>query len=255
MGADTRGLVSGNLKLLYKALDKLSKKKGYTYNFGDNAGSSSGFFISIKPINRGLFVYPISDLSEYKNKLPKNSRKMKNSKTGILLSLGKNEQAQEFMVDLVKCHDNFGYVMLDDCGYGNFIEVDSNGLVMNNLRKKQHPQIKAMRRYFNDLPQEIPEISLDVVNSLNVDNINKIYVSINPQITEGSTKSTKFLSDYYVLSKDFDLPQKVKENELWGVVGGNHIVSSVVAFDLLNKLPKNKIVNTYGKDMSDIFPL
>lgn len=255
MGADTRGLVSGNLKLLYKALDKLSKKKGYTYSFGDNAGSSSGFFISIKPINRGLFVYPISDLSDYKENLPKNSRRMKNSKTGILLSLGKNEQAQEFMVDLVKCHDNFGYVMLDDCGYGNFIEVDSNGLVMNNLRKKQHPQIKAMRRYFNDLPQEIPEVSLNEANSLNEKNINKIYVSINPEYNDGKTKSTRFLSDYYILSKDFDLPIKVKDSELYGVVGGNQIISSVVAFDLLNKLPKNKIVNTYGKDMSYIFPL
>lgn len=255
MGADTRGLVSGNLKLLYKALDKLSKKKGYTYSFGDNAGSSSGFFISIKPINRGLFVYPISDLSDYKENLPKNSRRMKNSKTGILLSLGKNEQAQEFMVDLVKCHDNFGYVMLDDCGYGNFIEVDSNGLVMKNLRMKQHPQIKAMRRYFNDLPQEIPEVSLNEANSLDEKNINKIYVSINPEYDDGKTKSTRFLSDYYILSKDFDLPIKVKDNELYGVVGGNQIISSVVAFDLLKKLPKNKIINTYGKDMSYIFPL
>lgn len=255
MGADTRGLVSGNLKLLYKALDKLSKKKGYTYNFGDNAGSSSGFFISIKPINRGLFVYPISDLSEYKNKLPKNSRKMKNSKTGILLSLGKNEQAQEFMVDLVKCHDNFGYVMLDDCGYGNFIEVDSKGLVMKNLRMKQHPQVKALRRYFNDLPQEIPEISLDTANSLNPDNINKVYVSINQETNGGVTKSKEYLSDYYILSSDFRLPQKVKEEDLWAVIGANSIISSITAFDLLKKLPKSKIVNTHGKNMSDIFPL
>lgn len=255
MGVDTKGLVSGNLKLLYKALDKLSKKKGYTYDIGDKTSNSSGFFIAIKPINRGLYVYPISDLSDYKENLPKNSRRMKNSKTGILLSLAMNEQAQEFMIDLIKCHDNFGYVMLNDCGYGNFIEVDSKGLVMKNLRMKQHPQIKAMRRYFNDLPQEIPEVSLDVANSLDEKNINKIYVSINPEYDDGKTKSTRFLSDYYILSKDFDLPIKVKDSELYGVINGNYIVSNITSFDLLKKLPKNKIINTYGKDMSNIFPL
>lgn len=255
MGADTRGLVSSNLKLLYKALDKLSKKKGYTYVTGSNAGSSSGFFIQILPINRSLFVFPIPDLTEYKEMLPKSSRRLKNSKSGISLYLGMDEQAQEFLVDLVKYHDNYGYVMLNDCGYGGFIEVDDKGLKMPNLRKKQHPHIKALRRYFNDLPQEIPEISLDKANSLNPDNIYKIYVSINPRKMEGTSSSSKFLKDYYILSNDFKFPLKIRNTELYDVSSNRKINPTMKSFDLIQNIPKEKVVNTYNKEMSKLFPL
>lgn len=254
MGADTKGLVSGNMNLLIKALDKVTKNKGFTYAIDKTSTSKKYFFIHLFPIKRSLFVVHVDDLTEYKPLLPKSSRKMKNSKTGLLLSLGCDTQAQDFMLQLIQCHDSFGYIQLNDCNLGGFIEVDEKGMVMDNLKKLKNPQLIAMTKYANGFPVVIPIIRVSEANNLNPSNIYRIYVSINPKVTEGDVTSQKYLSDYFILSKDFDLPLKVKNVELFSVKR-NHIVSNITAFDLLNKVTERCIVNTYNKDLREILPL
>lgn len=254
MGANTQGLVSGNMKLLIKALDKISKNKGLTYEIDKTSTSEKHFFIHLFPIKRSLFVVQLDNLDEYKSLLPKHSRKMKNAKTGLLLSLGCNTQAQDFMLQLIQCHDSFGYIQLNDCNIGGFIEVDEKGMVMDNLKKLKNPQLITMTKYANGFPVDIPIIRVSEANKLNPSNISRIYVSINPKVTEGEVTSQKYLSDYFILSKDFDLPLKVKNVELFSVKR-NHIVSNITAFDLLNKVPNGCIVNTYNKDLRELLPL
>lgn len=254
MGADTKGLVSGNMNLLIKALDKATKNKGLTYAIDKKSTSNNYFFIHLFPIKRSLFVVQLDNLDEYKSLLPKHSRKMKNAKTGILLSLGCDTQAQDFMLQVIQCHDSFGYIQLNDCNIGGFIEVDEKGMVMDNLKKLKNPQLITMTGYAHGFPVDIPTISLSEANNLTPSNISRIYVSINPKVTEGDFTSQKYLTDYFILSKDFDFPLKVKNIEMFSV-NRKHIVSNITAFDLLNKVPKRCIVNTYNKDLREHLPL
>lgn len=263
MGSATVGVVSSDMRLFKKALKKFSDKNNYTVTTHGNSGES--FFVDILPVNRKLFVHHTVEVQEIRKDLPKGTRKLKNARSLIYLSFGKDGEAQDLMVDLIKCHDKHGYVQLNDCGHGKYIEVNANGLVTPNLNKYQPPQMVALRKFYNDLPIELPTVSLEEAIRLSGDkefddsNIAKVYVDNNPATDRQSNvtgvKSTQFYSDMVLVLKSRELPVMVNDGDLYNLVGSDSIMGSHKARAFINNISKDKVVFTQGKDRCDIFPV
>lgn len=258
MGESTVGVMINDLKLFNKALQKLGRKNDLTFNMDGDIKKNGYFSIDIKPTGRHMMVGILTNMDEIKDDLPKGTRKLKNAKSVLYVSFGKDAEAQNLIIDLLKCHDKAGYIRLNDCGHGKFIEVDNKGLVLPNLNKKQLPQIKALRRYYNDLPIKLETVSLQKVFEFDVDDIIKVYVDKNPEVTKreagNSATSSVYYSDMVVLVKGHLLPYLVDENDLYQIVNNNHINTTVLAERFIKSTPRNKIVYTQGKQRCDVFP-
>lgn len=258
MGATTEGLVVNDISSFKKALTKFSKKNGLELEL---TSSRDGYLsVAIKPLGRFLTAATVQDVNGLKELLPKQSRKLKNAKSMIRFSLGKDAESQRLIMEILKCHDNHGYILLNDCGHGKYIEVNEKGLVTPNLTKKQPTQILALRRYYNDFPVEIPTISIDEALNIDVEDIIRVYVDKNPEVSaetkeaNGRTTSSVYYSDLIIVTYKSDTPYFVSDECMYGILANRHIFSTPQALRFISKIPKGKITYTQGIERCSLFP-
>lgn len=207
---------------------------------------SSNLSLFIPALNVELCAYSVKDntLNIIKRNFPDNSNKFKNADSLLCVSIYPTEYSFKILLELIKCHNNFGYIMPNINGFMRCIDVSDKGLVLDNLENEKDFRIQELKKYFNDLPlkNNVEIITSKQANSLEANQVYRIFAEKNKGILE---EDSEYFSEIIVLTEESNTPYIIDSEDLYRFNGNMKIVGNVFANIFMKKIPESKI--TYFK--------